>query len=65
MGEFCSEVKLTTKCFLNKHIPYWSLDVRPYGKLGESNKKRGIFRLGDNPPISLHTVSLGPKYYWF
>lgn len=67
MGEFCSETKSTTKSFLNKlkHIPHWSLDERPSGKLGESNKKRGTFRLEENAPISLQTASFGPKYSWF
>lgn len=48
-----------------KHIPHGSLDERPSGKLGESNKKRGIFRLEENASISLQAVFFGPKYCWF
>lgn len=67
MGEFCSDTKSTTKSLLNKlkHIPHWFLDERPSAKLGESNKKRGIFRLEGNPPVSLQRVSFGPQYFGF
>lgn len=62
-----SETRLITKSFLDKlkHIPYWSLNERPSGTLNESNKKIGIFRLEENSPISLWTVSFEPKYFWF
>lgn len=55
MGEFCFEIKLIIKFFFNKlkYIFYWFLDERFFGKFGESNKKRGIFRLEENVFILL------------